>query len=324
MKHEPFEIDTPSPHAALSADVTILMATYNGAANLHEQLASFSEQECSKWQLVARDDGSTDETCRILKDFTAQGHRVSLYSGRQRLGAAGSFLRLLCVAPRHMPVDGWIAFSDQDDVWFPDRISRGQAALAHCGDTPALYSSRTVIAEDTDNRRISAPRPRRPSFRNALVQNIAAGNTILLNPAAARLVCAAAREVEDVVMHDWWVYQIVMGAGGHMVHDDQPTLLYRQHGQNEIGANDNLKARLKRISMLLRGDFRSWNDTNIAALRLSAERLHPRHRDDLEAFDRLRRSGLVDRLHKMRQLELYRQTFLSTAALWFAAICNRL
>ena len=92
------------------------------------------------------------------------------------------------------PRGTWMAFSDQDDVWLPDRLARGVAALGgHSG--PALYCSRTWITDERlESRRLSAPRPRSLGFRNALVQNVASGNTILLNAAAADLVRDAAAE----------------------------------------------------------------------------------------------------------------------------------
>lgn len=301
------------------------MATYNGAAFLPAQLASFSDQSHRNWTLVASDDHSVDATPELLADFAKQmdprENPVHCLIGPGQ-GAAQNFLSLLrAEAAREA---AWIAFADQDDVWFPDRLTRGLAALEDISG-PALYCSRTHILDGVSQQgRLSAPRPRPPSFRNALVQNIASGNTILLNPAAAALVKAAAHEAKDVVVHDWWTYQLVAGAGGQIIHDDEPTLYYRQHQGNHIGANDTTLARLRRIRQLLRGDLKLWNAVNIEALSRSSHRLTPENQAILRAFADMRGKTFFARLAALRNLHLYRQHLPSTAALWVAAAIGRI
>ena len=311
--------------ACREVPVAILLAVRNGAPDLPDQLDSIARQTHRNWRILASDDGSMDATRDILEGFAADGHALTLLDG-PRQGAAENFMALIRAMPAHAPAESWLAFCDQDDVWLPDRLSRGIAALeAADPEQPALYCSRTWITDAAlRGRRLSMPRPRPPSFRNALVQNIAAGNTILLNPPAARLAAAAATEAGPVVVHDWWIYQIVTGAGGRVVHDDRPTLLYRQHEVNEIGANDTTRARARRIRMLLQGHFRDWNEVNIAALRRSAHRLTPENARLLEEFDAMRSRGVPGRLAGIRRLGLYRQSRASSAALWLAALLGRL
>lgn len=301
--------------------VTVLMGLCNGAAHLGAQLHSLSIQDHADWTLIASDDGSTDATRAILADFGATGARVRCVDG-PRMGFAANYLTMLRRLP---PTPGWVALADQDDIWLPDRLSRGIAALSGQAG-PALYCSRTwIVPPDLSSRRLSPPRPRPPSFANALVQNIAAGNTILLNPAAAALARAAAAEVVQVIAHDWWLYQLVTGAGGAILHDDRPTILYRQHAGNLIGSNDGWLARGRRIGQMLRGDFRHWNTVNLAALRASAHRLTPAARSGMEGFAQARDlPGPWARLRAVRALGLYRQTWASTAALWLAAVLGRM
>lgn len=307
------------------AHVAVLMAVYNGARTLPAQLESLAAQDHANWSVLASDDGSADDSRAVLADFAARDARVRPLRGPGQ-GACANFMSLLRQADAAWPAGSWLAFCDQDDVWLPDRLSRGIAALTRDpGDRPALYCSRTWITDDAlQTRRLSAPRPRPPSFANALVQNIASGNTILLNAAAARLAAEAAQEVDRPVVHDWWLYQLITGAGGLVVHDDTPTLLYRQHGVNQIGANDTARARLKRLRQLLRGDFRAWNTVNIAALRASAHRLTPENRALLERFAALRQAPLPMRLLRMSRLGLYRQSRPAQIALWLAAALGRL
>lgn len=314
--------------------VTILMAVFNGADCLDEQLQSLLSQEHRCWHLVTSDDGSHDDSAAILGRFAHQVRAEAEATGAQirvtnlqgpRQGGAENFLFLLRQAGRAAQ-PGWIAFSDQDDVWLPDRLSRGLATLrALKGAGPALYCSRTWITpSDLSSRRLSAARPRPAGFRNALVQNIASGNTILLNPAAVELISDAVVQVPQVVVHDWWVYQLVTGVGGQVAHDDEPTLLYRQHAVNQIGANDTILQRLKRIRQLMRGDFRDWNRINIVALQSAEQRLTPENRALLDDFAKLRDLPLLPRLRLLSEMGLYRQSGISTFALWVAAVLRRL
>lgn len=301
--------------------VTVLMGLRDGAAHLGAQLDSLAVQTHRDWTLIASDDGSVDATRAILADFGATGARVRCVDG-PCMGFAANYLTMLRRLP---PAPGWVALADQDDIWLPDRLARGLAALEG-RDTPALYCSRTwIVPPDLSTRRLSPPRPRPPGFANALVQNIAAGNTILLNPAAAALAVAAAAEAGQVIAHDWWLYQLVTGAGGAVEHDDRPTILYRQHAGNLIGSNDGWLARGRRVRQMLRGDFRHWNTVNLAALRASAHRLTPGARTLLEGFATARDlPGPWARLGALQALGLYRQTRASTAALWLAAFLGRM
>ncbi len=303
--------------------VTILMAVRNGAAHLPAQLQSFRDQTHRNWRLIASDDGSADDSAAILRAFAAERGpgRVALVAGPQR-GAAANFLSLLAGLPE---VPGWVALSDQDDVWLPERLERGVAALSGRSG-PSLYCSRTwETGPDLAAPRLSPPRPRPPSFANALVQNIVAGNTILLNPEAAELLRVAAGEAGQVVVHDWWAYQILTGAGGSVVHDDRPSLYYRQHGGNVIGANAGLRARLRRLRQVFDGTYAAWNRANLAALAASAARLTPQTRALLAGFAAAREMrGPLARLAALRRLGLYRQTMAQDALLWLAAAAGRL
>ena len=100
--------------------VTIVMATRNGAAHLAEQLDSIARQTHADWSLFVSDDGSTDDTKRILADF-ARSHPVTVVDG-PRKGAAANFLSALCHPD--LPL-GTIALADQDDIWLPGKLARG-------------------------------------------------------------------------------------------------------------------------------------------------------------------------------------------------------
>lgn len=302
--------------------VAILMAICNGAPNLGDQLSSFLAQGHRNWSLIVSDDGSRDAGPDMVRDFARRsGHAVSMMRGPGR-GFAANFLGLIRAAGPLVP---YAAFSDQDDVWLPGKLSRALSRLSGLpADRPALYAARTVIA-DAGLRpvRLSPLFQLPPAFANALVQNIGGGNTMMLNRAALDLAQETLRHAGGVVAHDWWLYQIVSGAGGHVVYDPEPALLYRQHDGNLIGANDTAGAAFFRLAQLLQGRFRHWNDANIAALEASRHWLTPEARKSLTAFRRLRGGTPASRLRALRGLGLYRQTRRGALALHLAAMLDR-
>ncbi len=315
---------------ATASRVHILLALYNGAAHLDAQLQSLADQTHRAWDLTVGDDGSTDAGPGIVRRFADRmaplGNRVTLTEGPRRGDPTANFLTLIA----GLPEDGcWAALCDQDDVWLPERLARGLVALDPLPrDRPALYCSATWITGDRlENRRLSMRTQRPPGFRNALVQNIAAGNTILLNPAAvalARRTAHQAAAVPGLAAHDWWLYLLISGAGGSVIRDPAPTLLYRQHGRNQVGANDSWKARMLRIGLLLSGRFSAWNAGNIAALRSASAYLTDDNRALLERFAALRAAPLPRRCRQFAALQLYRQSRMGQAALWMALLLRRI
>jgi glycosyltransferase involved in cell wall biosynthesis len=106
--------------------VTVLMAVRDGAAHLEAQLHSIAAQRGVDWRLVASDDGSGDDSPAILARFAAaHPGRVRLMQG-PRQGTTANFLALLAATGAD---DGWLAFSDQDDIWLPDKLARATAAM---------------------------------------------------------------------------------------------------------------------------------------------------------------------------------------------------
>ena len=263
--------------------VHILLGAYNGAAHLPAQLESFAAQIHGAWRLTISDDGSTDDTRRIASDFaTGREGWVSLIVG-PRKGFAENFLSMV----RALPDDpGCIAFSDQDDVWAPEKLARGVDALSIVGDDrPALYGSAAWIwGARTDARRKTPTLRRPPSFANALVENFATGNTMMLNPAAARLLRDASRRIGPVFAHDWWAYSLISGAGGRVIYDDEPTILYRQHQGNEIGAGETFWRRQLRNLSVADGRYRRKTGQNLTALSAVTDLLTPESRAMLDAF----------------------------------------
>ena len=321
--------------------VAILLATYNGARYgariLQEQLDSYLRQSHPPALLLVSDDGSKDDTRAILADF-ARAHPelpVTVLDGPQ-MGAAQNFLSLLRQVPDWVDV---VALSDQDDVWLPDKLRRGVRALCQAPEPVGepvgepvtgsgnclLYCGRSWECDDKlDNLNLSRGLKRPASFRHALVQNVAGGNTMMLNRAALRLCQAASLEARKIVVHDWWIYQIITGVGGAVIFDDAPLLLYRQHDGNLIGANRGFNAKKTRLRMLVSGRFRRWNTMNIKALTASADRLTPENRKLLDMFAQERNRSFLHRVGLIWRAGLYRQGLQGSVSLYLAALLRRI
>lgn len=303
--------------------VAILLCTYNGSRFLDEQLASIAAQDYSNWTLAASDDGSTDGTLAMLEAWCATLHALhpTVTQGPAR-GFVANFLSFIT----NPLVDGdYYAFADQDDVWETDKLSRAVAWLDTVEPTvPALYCARTRLV-DSENREIglSPLFARKPSFANALVQSIAGGNTMVFNEATRCLLRDAGVD-SGVVSHDWWLYMVVTGCGGRVYYDRRPTVRYRQHTDNLVGANSHWRARLERIRELFRGRFRAWGDQHVSALEKSRPRLTLENRAMLERFTVARNQALLRRLAGLARCGIYRQTSLGNLGLLAAAIFKKI
>ncbi|MGD1884145.1 MAG: glycosyltransferase family 2 protein [Paracoccaceae bacterium] len=301
--------------------VAVLMATHNGADYVGAQLQSFASQSLKPHCIVVSDDNSDDATLEIVKRF-ANRHpdlSVRLKQGPGQ-GSSANFLSLLDHTPDETDM---IAFSDQDDVWLPHKLERAATLLERAGTAPGLYCGRTHHASgDLSVTSQSRSVPNRTDFRNALVQNVAAGNTIVLNGQAMALAQAAGSP--KVVVHDWWLYLLITGAGGQIVYDNDLLMYYRQHGQNVIGANEGIRSQAQRLRMMINGTLKDWNAVNVAALEHAIHLLTDENADLLRAFSDLRQATPSARLTQLKRLGLYRQGRLGQASLWLAALLGKL
>jgi hypothetical protein len=163
---------------------------------------------------------------------------------------------------------------------------------------------------------------RPPTFRNALVQSIAGGNTMVFNRAAHQLLVQAG--AVDVVCHDWWTYLVVTACGGVVRYDSIPALKYRQHGGNQIGSPPRWIPRLRRMPTLLTGQWRNWNKQNVRALSRLEHMLHPDNQRVLKKFIKIQESRLLSRLSNLRASGIYRQTTLGDLSLLAATFLRKL
>lgn len=304
----------------MQSKISILLGTYNGAKYLKDQLDSIRLQAFIDWKLIISDDNSTDDSRLIIKSYINNHPHldIKLIEGSGR-GFCNNFLSML----EEVSTD-YFCFCDQDDIWLPNKLTHSIEILEQY-DCAALYCSRTIIVDFLGNHIGTSPIFRRkPSFKNALVQSIAGGNTMVFNSKALAILKLAYDPTHIPISHDWWCYQIISGTGGTVHYDTTPLVKYRQHSSNLIGSNMSFYQRLKRLMLLLKGRYRDWTDVNLEALKTSVHLLDANNQKILNRFIQLRQKKLLTRIRMLNELGLYRQTSFGNAALFAACILKRI
>lgn len=304
--------------------VEILLGVYNGSKHLADQLVSIKNQTFRDWSLHIGDDGSSDRSKTILRKFArAEPQREIRISDGPQKGFAMNFLSLLNGLESE---NSYVCFCDQDDVWLREKLRRAIDKLKSVpAKKPAIYCGRTWVCSSTLRKQSKSPWfSKGPSFKNAIVQSIGGGNTMMLNPAAVKLVKRASRDVDLVVSHDWWIYQLVSSMGGEVLYDDQPMILYRQHEHNVIGADNGFGATLARLRLLINGTYKDWNSTNIRALECCRHMMTIESQYLLDTFHRIRGENFFRRFRLMWKSGITHQTLLGNMGLWLAIAINRI
>lgn len=319
----------------LQGHVAILLCTRNGSRFIEQQLQSLAAQTHADWSLHVSDDGSTDDTVKRIQDFGATQplRKITFRDGPRKLAQASgapidprqpATVNFLTTVSDVTIAGDYFAYCDQDDVWHPDKLERAITWLSTIDPArPALFCSRTRLMDETGTQLGMSPLfAAPPGFRNALAQSIAGGNTMVINRAARDLIAAAG--CTDVVAHDWWTYILVSGVGGDVRYDARPTIDYRQHTANLVGANQDLNAILRRLKMVHDGGFRQWMDLNLGALERCDALLSPENRKVVEHLRKARTGGVIERIAAIVRLGLYRQTRRGQLALYLAALMRKL
>ncbi|HGA0257061.1 TPA: glycosyltransferase family 2 protein [Streptococcus agalactiae] len=214
--------------------VNILMATYNGEKFLAQQIESIQKQTFKEWNLLIRDDGSSDKTCDIIRNFTAKDSRIRFINENEHhnLGVIKSFFTLV-----NYEVADFYFFSDQDDVWLPEKLSVSLEAAKHkASDVPLLvYTDLKVVNQELNILQDSMIRAQSHHANTTLLpeltENTVTGGTTMINHALAEKWFTP----NDILMHDWFL-ALLAASLGEIIYLDLPTQLYRQHDNNVLGA----------------------------------------------------------------------------------------
>ncbi|MGL5964771.1 MAG: glycosyltransferase family 2 protein [Cetobacterium sp.] len=216
--------------------VEILMSTYNGEDFIKEQIESIINQTYTNWELLIRDDGSTDNTKKILKKYTKDyPYKIKILEDKKgNLKSKDSFLELLKNSKRN-----YIMFCDQDDKWYEDKVQKSLKKIIEVEKGPTLVHTDLEIVDK--NLRTLHPsfwnyqklNPQKKRYEELILKNNVTGCTIIINRELADLCMG---EFKSGIMHDW-IIAIIASLKGEIYFLNETTIKYRQHGKNTVGAN---------------------------------------------------------------------------------------
>ncbi len=222
------------------SNVCVLMSTYNGGKYLRKQIDSLVSQTDVNLTILVRDDGSSDATTKILESYKQNGV-LDWYSGKN-IGSARSFLNLISRAPEC----DYYALCDQDDYWFPEKLSVAIKRLEPMDSSnSALYFCKTALADE--NLKLVKKKEKCDfvvlGMPDAFMFNYAKGCTMVFN----RFLLDRLREYDPktIDMHDMWIYKVCLVTGNRIIGDETPHMLYRLHGDNVVGAANSFTRRWK-------------------------------------------------------------------------------
>lgn len=216
--------------------ILILLSTYNGEKYLKEQLGSIFAQSYKDFEIIARDDGSNDETINILKSYN-----IKILDTDKNLGAKLSFSTLLDYAVTNTDAN-YFMFCDQDDIWKSDKIEKTIARMKELEkknlDLPLLvHTDLEVVDEKLNvlNKSFWKYEKRDPSLNSInrlIMQSTVTGCTMMINRKLAEMSLPIS---ENSIMHDWWI-SMIASSFGKIAYLEESTISYRQHSSNDTGS----------------------------------------------------------------------------------------
>ena len=225
--------------------VDVILATYNGEKFLKAQLDSLLNQSYPLHRIFLRDDLSSDQTQDIISEYKKKHNdKIIVVPSSTRLGVIANFSSLLQQIDHQTD---YLMFCDQDDIWLSDKVESTlnkmlQEEKISKPNTPILLHTDLKLVDgqlkeiSTSYIHYSGLNPESGStFSRLLTQNCVTGCTMMLNKPLIELTDHVPN---GIVMHDWWI-ALVAACFGKVVFLNKPTILYRQHGNNTVGAKKN-------------------------------------------------------------------------------------
>ena len=308
--------------------IACILAYYEGAKFIIEQIQSILDQDTNNFELhiFISDDCSKKDFPNLKNhNLTNNNNFKILYKKNPKnYGYALNFLYSLTSVKDDYD---YYCFSDQDDIWNKNKIKNAIKNMQYLpNEDPILYCGRSTYYDENCKTKLgdSLSFQREPTFKNAIIQNIAGGHTMVMNKAGRNVVKSSIYKNFNIVSHDWWCYQLISGSGGHIIYDQYSYVKYRQHKDNFIGANTSLKKRLSRIKDLLIGKMKVWNNINLQALVKNKKLLTEKNRNTLDLFIKSRKKSFCKRVIIFHSIGIYRQTLLGNIALVYANIFKKI
>ena len=234
--------------------IAVLLASYNGIKYIKEQIDSILKQKEVDVTIFVSDDLSTDRTIQYLQNIYKDEKRLVYLDSHDKFGgAAKNFFRLI------KDVDfsnfDYISLADQDDIWYEDKLIR---AIKMIEDKQLDAYSSNVLAFWEDGKEMVINKSSLQARYDYLFEAAGPGCTYVLKKDLAislqKFISENWEDVNKIELHDWFIYAFARENNYKWHIDEKPSMRYRQHTSNQVGANDGLKAKLKRLKKV----FSSW------------------------------------------------------------------
>lgn len=312
--------------------ISIIMGTYNGERFLREQLDSILSQEETNWKLYIFDDGSKDKTEFIAKEYEKRyPEKIFFFKNKENHGAKGNFFQGLNRVFRELnPESEYVAFSDQDDVWYENKLSLVLSKMKEMEREKKLPSAVFSDVRLTDwNLKEKADSyfeaagldETKVDFASLLMENKAIGGTMLINRALIEKELSSEKREKSypkkAKMHDWW-FMLMAAAFGKIGYVKEPTEAYRQHESNVVGGAS-FFAYLKERVLRFR-EIKGRLDENVSQgeefLRFFEKDLSEESLRILKDFVRLKESGFFGKRTILIKHRFYKSGFIRNLALF--------
>ena len=252
----------------MSQKIAVLLASYNGVKYIKEQVDSILNKKEVDVTIFISDDLSTDKTIEYLQDIYKDFKNIAYLPSGSKFGGAGkNFFRLI----RDVDFSSFdfISFVDQDDIWYEDKLIR---AIKTIEDKQLDAYSSNVLAFWEDSKEMIINKSSSQARYDYLFEAAGPGCTYVLKKDLAiflqNFICENWEDVNKIELHDWFIYAFARENNYKWHIDEKPSMRYRQHTSNQVGANDGLKAKLKRLKKVLSSWYREEIIKIIKVLRL--------------------------------------------------------
>jgi glycosyltransferase involved in cell wall biosynthesis len=237
--------------------ISVVMATYNGALFLEDQIVSIIRQDFPATEIIVCDDCSTDKTQYVLENYSQKGN-LQYYINDKRLGVVENFKKAASLANEN----NYISFADQDDIWFPEKLSASISLLLELEnkDLPCMVYSDPIVVDSEGAIKsqsfwkILQVNGYRHTLETVLFGNPVQGCTMLMNPTLARYISTIPADIKG---HDAWLVlcAYTFGKAGIV---QKPLMKYRQHQHNvTFSTSFRHRKRLTKIMEEILGSFKN-------------------------------------------------------------------
>lgn len=302
--------------------INILMATYNGSKYVRQQIDSILAQSFQDYHLILSDDGSKDDTSKILDEYAQRyPDRITHHCSGRKFGCAQKHFMYLLTQFHDAP---YIMFCDQDDHWHSDKVQKTYEKMKQIEGDPAIpamvHTDLRVVDGDLNEidgsfMHYSKLHGEMLTLEHLLVQNVVTGCTMMINRSLAELSVTTPEDV-DMRMHDWWI-AILAAATGNVGFLNEATMDYRQHGNNVVGAVNKrslgyLLSRAK-LSNIVKAMQRSYRQAE-SVFEVFGDRIPEEKRRLIAAYGELQKKGYLERRYIFMKFGFYKQGIIHKIA----------